>query len=428
MKIYLLYIVSFILLYSKNLSWALEFKKRNTILEYEYVEPDVDYEYKNKNDTLLISEKIPIKYWENKIKEELKNDGDSELYISSVENSDFSFYGQLSSDEKQIYDIIYSCSKKSQPDLNIKISISGIRDIDSFVEELYEISERVFTVLIYENPELWWIGTYQLGLSSTLILYKYVLTYNLTPSSTIFEDYSKKDIERLNTEIEGVKNDIVSRINNLNLTTPYAILRYIHDYLITNIIYVLDESRDHIRTVYGALVEQRCVCEGYAEAFQYIAKQFNINVIIARSAEHEWNFAELDGKWYVVDVTFDDPGKETPLGSNKNLQTSYFLIGTSQVIRGERYSDDPDHYLVYSGYSDEHMVDYPQLSSTSYVPTDKELEELETVQVANMTSSDIAYIHDSNYHSEKESNDSNSIFNFSLINLLIIAMAVQIFI
>jgi len=178
----------------------------------------------------------------------------------------------------------------------------------------------------------------------------------------------------LNKEIENVKNEIIDNISTFNVTTSYAILRYIHDYLITNIIYILDENRTHIRTLYGALVEKQCVCEGYSEAFQYLAQQYGINCITARSLTHEWNFVEMKGKWYAVDVTYDDPlinGKNTPMGSKENLKIDFFLIGTeNESVNCPKYSDDPNHTLIYSGFSDKELVSYPPIELTNYIPTE----------------------------------------------------------
>jgi len=366
-------------------------KSNNILVIGEYDENENEI---NENDLIYKSESIPIKFWENGEKNELKdkvNQGlEDEINISSDTSEKFTnFYDQLNDDEKDFYDIIYNSSIKQYPDLVIKIVVSGIRDLDAFIEEFSESSERFFTAIAYDNPELWWVGTYQIGLNSSIKRYQYIISFDLAPEYSLFYGMTNTKIASLNSEIETVKNDIMNQISSMKLTTKYAILRYIHDYLITKIIYTLDESMLHIRTLYGALVENQCVCEGYAEAFQYIAKQYGINCIIARSSVHEWNFVELDGKWYVVDVTYDDPiiGETNfPSGYSDNLQLDYFLTGTEHKCEYYiKYSEDPDHVLVYSGYSDSKMVYYPEIEAEDYVPNELELAEIDMIDLSNIT-------------------------------------------
>ncbi|ORX67712.1 hypothetical protein BCR32DRAFT_272550 [Anaeromyces robustus] len=373
---------------------------RSLIKRYESVlwNDEIITEYDPKNDesieekeeeeeeiNIYSFEQIPIKYWTNDEKEDLQEQTNDNIYISSVESStNFNFYDQLNYKEKQYYDIIYKNSIKSPPETTIKISITTNISKDDFISELKISSERVFTILIYENPEFWWIGNYSIKLST--LENKYLVTFIIIPSNSKFINYTSNDIVQLNEEIESIKKIIMNNIDELNLTTKYAIMRYVHDYLITKIVYTLDEKRKHIRTLYGSLVENKCVCEGYAEAFQYIVKQYNINCIIARSSTHEWNFVEMDGKWYVLDVTYDDlKGDKIPTNSYDNLTTVYFLIGTEHVCYSKKkYNEDTDHILVYSGYSSNQLISYPYIEINDYVPSELELEEIKLIDLDNI--------------------------------------------
>jgi len=356
---------------------------------------DIDDDIDDKNNLIFKSEKIPVKFWEIDDKEKLtdqhiQNNTESSYHIIDIASSsvNFSFYDQLNRNEKSIYDILYSSSSKSNPNTKIKISVNGVTDIKAYIENLTISAERIFTILVYEHPELWWIGNYQITLYETDKSTKYSLVFVILPEGSLFADYTSDNIMALNNEIESVKEEIMKQINNLNITTPYAIMRYIHDYLIIKIVYTLDERYLHIRTLYGSLVENRCVCEGYAEAFQYLAHQYDINCIIGRSSTHEWNFVEMNGKWYIVDVTFDDPfnnNQNTPSGSNDNLRTDYFLIGTDHVFKsGKPYSKDVDHILINSAYSELNMVYYPEIEAKDYKPTSEELDELELLNFSDI--------------------------------------------
>jgi transglutaminase/protease-like cytokinesis protein 3 len=351
------------------------------------------YNFEKRNDINFTNKKIkliPIKYWPNAEKEQLKSynitDNDNEdVNISAVFSSaKFNFYNQLDDTEKPIYDIIYESCMKSQPDFEITTNIeTSTKSLENFEEELLIKLEKIFTILLIENPDIWWIDYFSFSYD-TYDFINYEICIYLHERDSLFYNYTSEDISNLNKEIDIVKNKIMYQIKQIGLTTPYAILRYIHDYLITNIVYTLDENREHIRNIYGALVENKCVCEGYAEAIQYIARQYNINCIIAYSSSHEWNFVEMDNKWYIIDVTYDDPiinGIYYPSGSNENLQTDFFLIGTEHIdTEGQKYSEDPNRILMYSEFSNQKLISYPSIETTDYIPNEKELQELELIQ------------------------------------------------
>lgn len=363
-------------------------------LKENNVEIILDEVFDDENDDYMIynSENIPIKFWDEEKKEKLKSNEDESIddivNISST-SSGFRFYNFLSVDEKKIYDTILSASYESPPDVNVKMTVKGVSDIDAYIEEISVSAEKVFTALVYENPLLWWIGSYQVSIYKTSKEKRYNLIFIILPENSIFENYSPAEIESLTNEVINEKNNIMDQISSFNLTTDYAIMRYVHDYLIIKIQYNLDENLKHIRTIYGALVDNECVCEGYSEAFQYILHQYGINCIIARSSTHEWNFVEMNGKWYIVDVTYDDPminGESLLPGYASNLKTQFFLIGTDHKFsNGEKYSDKKDHVLVYSAYSEEVMVTYPEIETSDYIPNEFELQELKLIDISNIS-------------------------------------------
>lgn len=96
----------------------------------------------------------------------------------------------------------------------------------------------------------------------------------------------------------------------------------LHDYLVTHCKYSEDISQppgSDIYRAYGALVNQDAVCNGYAEALQLLFKCAGIKsefvIGTADGVDHAWNLVEIEGKWYHLDATWDDPlpdqGEET---------------------------------------------------------------------------------------------------------------------
>ena len=106
---------------------------------------------------------------------------------------------------------------------------------------------------------------------------------------------------------------------------------YLHDQLAEIITYA---GGDNAHNAYGALVEGKAVCEGFAEALQYLLQRAGIQSFIAlgssinpttnSSEGHAWNYVRIDGEYYHVDLTWND--------QDENLFHTYFNQ-TDAVIR-----------------------------------------------------------------------------------------------
>ena len=90
-------------------------------------------------------------------------------------------------------------------------------------------------------------------------------------------------------------------------------------------------------TAYGALVNKVAVCSGYADAFKVLCDACDIqSVVVSSSAmNHAWNQVYLEGKWYHVDVTWEDPiigdSPKNDYGFNK-LRNEYINLTDSAMM------------------------------------------------------------------------------------------------
>ena len=108
-----------------------------------------------------------------------------------------------------------------------------------------------------------------------------------------------------------------------------------HDYVVKNMIYRHEEdlvqtdricplyaSEEHkdehstCRTAYDGLIYGVGVCEAYTRTFKAILDRLGIPCVCVTgiyspkstiNEPHIWNYVQIDGKWYGVDVTHDDP-------------------------------------------------------------------------------------------------------------------------
>lgn len=90
----------------------------------------------------------------------------------------------------------------------------------------------------------------------------------------------------------------------------WQIVLSVHEYITSHVCY--DESLKK-NTGYDALVNGTAACYGYAQLFMDVMKRQGIPCKIAvcrdtgNGAGHAWNVVQLDGSWYHVDATWDDP-------------------------------------------------------------------------------------------------------------------------
>lgn len=113
----------------------------------------------------------------------------------------------------------------------------------------------------------------------------------------------------------------------------------IHDYLVYEGEYDYDNlnagtlPQDSYRSG-GLLMKGKGVCQAYAYAYKYLMEQFGIECYVTTSQEmnHAWNIVNIDGSYYHVDCTWDDPVYDR-LG---RVGHGYFLVSDEAVqeVRG----------------------------------------------------------------------------------------------
>lgn len=83
--------------------------------------------------------------------------------------------------------------------------------------------------------------------------------------------------------------------------------KFIHDRLAELVVYNSNAPINQV--AYSAIENGQSVCAGYARAFQYLMQELGIPCFYCTGyagESHAWNIILLDGKYYNVDVTWDD--------------------------------------------------------------------------------------------------------------------------
>ena len=145
-------------------------------------------------------------------------------------------------------------------------------------------------------------------------------------------------------------------------------IKAVHDFLVKNTTYDYNyysrpDSHDQLHNI---LYNQIGVCQGYAVAFYVFMNELGIPCTLmlgdaldnGTSIGHAWNAVKLDGYWYFVDVTWDDPiirGGGTL--SNKS-KYKYFLKGQTTINK--------DHTPSGQFTTNGKIFNYPTLSKVDY--------------------------------------------------------------
>ncbi len=150
---------------------------------------------------------------------------------------------------------------------------------------------------------------------------------------------------------------IVADIINYSMS-DYECVKAIHDYLVKNIDYGFvglkdDTGSDLAHRAEGALCYDTAVCQGYAEAFELLCAQVGIQAhmmygeaIAADGIQsHAWNVVKVNGEWYQIDCTWDDPLVNGNVVKNgTNITYKYFLLTDTEMyidhILDKSYSKD----------------------------------------------------------------------------------------
>ena len=253
------------------------------------------------------------------------------------------FYNQLDSNSQTIYKAFES-NKENMKSGNYKIelgdSFTSVLSKENGQEELGKIYQSAFEAFNYDNPEVFYLNPNKMFLNietTTSITGKKYNVYidNGSQSNYFADDFSSKNqVDGAISQVKQVKNQILANKTG----DTYQDIKMVHDYLVDNLDYDTSISRANIYNIYGALVNKTCVCEGYARSFKYLMDELNIPCVMVmgegtnsngQTENHAWNYVQINGKWYAIDTTWDDPVVYGGGRASNDSKYKYFLKGSS---------------------------------------------------------------------------------------------------
>lgn len=239
--------------------------------------------------------------------------GNAEFYIPEGMVTDYYKMSELTDAEREIYDNILN-------DLgNMKERVP--LEVDSAV------LQKVLDIIRFEQLAYFHISHRGIDINEVTQDFEVVFKYRFTAD----------EISSMNIASERAAREIMSNVTSD--MDDYDKLKYFHDYLVLNC--ENDTESPYSETIYGALVQKKALCEGYAKAFSYLCNLAGIeNTIVTGEISetevmHMWNMVKLGGNWYHVDVTWDNPDDALHARYQNVILYQYFMV-TDSVIKNNR--------------------------------------------------------------------------------------------
>ena len=146
----------------------------------------------------------------------------------------------------------------------------------------------------------------------------------------------------LNANAKLMIIQVAAAITTPSMTPDQKILA-VHDWMVNYANY--DQTyMEASQTVEGFIYNRTAVCAGYAKTFEYFMTVLGIPCETVESADHAWNRVAVNGQWYYIDVTWDDPIYTVNGVRRDKLSHTYFMISEAQMNRDHYPTSYHDYY------------------------------------------------------------------------------------
>lgn len=151
--------------------------------------------------------------------------------------------------------------------------------------------------------------------------------YKVTYTMEYLESYEQTQ------KTEKMVKEVLQKLQ-LADKSDYEKIKGVHDYVINATSY---DMSTELNSPYYALVEGTSACQGYAVLIYKMLTELDIPCRVitgtAKGGLHAWNIVKLDGKWYNLDATWDDP---VGLFGQSSMRYNYFLKTDSDMLDHQR--------------------------------------------------------------------------------------------
>ena len=277
-----------------------------------------------------------------------------------------------------------------------------LNDIGDAHSQIVSYAGQVYGAFDRDHPEVFWLSgncvygysipydyDYQSGKGT--VKYEVQLFFYLkAPDFDIRNpDYQSAAAvaEAIETQEAAVRNILADAPPESN----YALLRYFNRVLTQTNVYngaIADNNQSAaspdawkgISALKGSTGVEGPVCEGYARAMMILCQAVGIPCVVVEGPGritpssspiiHMWNYVQLEGNWYAIDVTWNDPySYSMPDTACTGLETEdWFLMGSNTMAKTGITFGASHTVTNYTTTDSLCYVNGPVLSAEAYVP------------------------------------------------------------
>ncbi len=285
--------------------------------------------------------------------------------------SEFLYYTQLDDYAKIMYqELEKNLDNMKSGTYNVQFgkTFDDLLHQENGEEILNQSFQLAINALNFDKPDLFYLDVSKIYLLTKIKTKLWATTYEVEIGSSQGQSYlnpSFADETQVEQAIRMVENEKQKIKVALSGNTENQI-KGVHDYLVDQLDYDSSLSAENIYNIYGALINKYTVCEGYARSFKYLMDDLGIPCLIAcgiavnssgEAENHAWNYVQMNGQWYAIDVTWDDPVIVGNGYVSKSVNYKYYLKGSDEFFTNHR---EDGNIVGNSNFK------YPILSPTNY--------------------------------------------------------------
>lgn len=252
--------------------------------------------------------------------------------------------------EKELADAMYSYFSSFSPTFEIQYNGSTKR-IEKIIEEAYDEALKR-DGYVYGH------------ISEHAIRYEYnkisakiygEQSYLMTPEQAAYVEMNVQDV---------LASIVTSSMSNVEK------VKAVNDYIVSQTAYT-NETKSSPHSAYTVLAERGGVCQGYALLAHSMLQKLGIETqyIVGYVGEigHAWNLVKLDGQWYHLDTTWNDPVPDR----KGAVRYQYFLVDDRTMAQDHSWIASDYPKATSTKYSYYHDVDFPaQVGQQLYYSND----------------------------------------------------------
>ena len=244
--------------------------------------------------------------------------------VFAEKDNDFEDY------EQRLYNAFINCEEEVDlTQYNVKLE----KVYEFFNEILLCYPEISFNIAIVEEDQQRaydFSCSYYVGSGNAAVAY---IGYNMGK-----DEYTKA--------VEFIEDSVAPILNKVRNLSDFEKALYIHDWICVNFMYdyrLAESEGTENHDMLGFLKDKMGVCQSYAYTYMYMLRQVGVesHYVISDTDNHGWNVVKIDGNWYHVDVTHDDPivGSTYHYDYMGEVMHSKFLLSDIEIIADGEHDD-----------------------------------------------------------------------------------------